>query len=74
MATSAMEVPASGRRFPSIGRIAAWAAMIFAILAVAIPFYWMVRTALSTNREIYANPIRYCRSASPCKTSRACWG
>ena len=56
MATSAMEVPASGRRFPSIGRIAAWAAMIFAILAVAIPFYWMVRTALSTNREIYANP------------------
>jgi multiple sugar transport system permease protein len=46
-----------GRRRPSsVGRILAWAALVLAILIMLGPFYWVLRTALSTNRELYANP------------------
>jgi multiple sugar transport system permease protein len=57
MATNASALTVVGRRKgPSIGRILAWAALILAILAVLVPFWWMIRTALSTNRDLYANP------------------
>jgi multiple sugar transport system permease protein len=36
----------------SAGRIAAWAAMALLLLVSLFPFYWMLRTALSTNAEI----------------------
>jgi len=58
MATQAVPVavPVVERKPLSFGRIAAWAAMILVILIVLVPFYWVLRTALSTNRELYANP------------------
>ncbi len=56
MATHAMAAPARQKKSISIGRILAWAALIFAIGVILIPFYWVIRTALSSNRAIFANP------------------
>ncbi|GAA0910939.1 carbohydrate ABC transporter permease [Virgisporangium aurantiacum] len=39
----------------NIGRALAWAFMIAVILASLFPFYWVLRTALSSNNAIYAN-------------------
>jgi multiple sugar transport system permease protein len=45
--------PSRGRR-PNVGRGAAWTFMILVILCSLFPFYWMLRTALSSNNAIYA--------------------
>ncbi|XVU20828.1 carbohydrate ABC transporter permease [Actinoplanes sp. CA-054009] len=42
------------RRPFNIGRLLAWAFMILVILASLFPFYWMLRTALSSNNALYA--------------------
>src|SRR3954452_5041081 len=34
------------------GRIAAWAVMVLLLIITLFPFYWMLRTALSTNAEL----------------------
>ncbi|AZQ32487.1 carbohydrate ABC transporter permease [Streptomyces cyaneochromogenes] len=44
------------RRRPSPGRIAAWAAMAAIVLVTLLPFYWILRTALSTNTALAAHP------------------
>lgn len=41
--------PRHAPRRPSIGRVLAWAAMIVVLLVTLFPFYWMLRTALSSN-------------------------
>jgi multiple sugar transport system permease protein len=46
------------------GRILAWTFMILVILASLFPFYWMLRTALSSNNALYAGsdsvlPVRF---------------
>jgi len=41
------------RRF-GIGRALAWVFMILVIFASLFPFYWMLRTALSSNNALYA--------------------
>jgi multiple sugar transport system permease protein len=57
MATNASALTVVGRRKgPTAGRVLAWAGLILALLVVLVPFYWMIRTALSTNRELIANP------------------
>jgi len=58
MTTQASALTIAGRpqKRVSFGRILAWAALVLMILSVLIPFWWMVRTAFSTNRELYANP------------------
>src|SRR5262245_25731736 len=60
MATTSQSLTIVGqrKRGMSIGRILAWVALVLAILMVLIPFYWMIRTAFSTNRELYANPTQ----------------
>src|SRR3954452_13541566 len=45
--------PPERRRF-GFGRALAWAFMIFVILVSLFPFYWMLRTALSSNNALYA--------------------
>jgi multiple sugar transport system permease protein len=40
----------------NVGRIAAWVAMIILILITLFPFYWMVRTALSTSKSLFSDP------------------
>jgi multiple sugar transport system permease protein len=45
--------PPERRRF-NPGRALAWAFMILAILISLFPFYWMLRTALSSNNALYA--------------------
>ena len=45
--------PPEPRKF-SVGRAIAWAFMILVILASLFPFYWMLRTALSSNNALYA--------------------
>lgn len=47
------------RKMPSLGRIIAWAVLVFVIVIILVPFWWVIRTALSTNREIYANPTSW---------------
>lgn len=49
--------PGAGhRRRPSIGRVLAWIAMIAVIVVTLFPFYWILRTALSSNGAINADP------------------
>src|SRR5690348_14879268 len=52
IATTAAPV-ATKRRF-GLGRTAAWVFMILVILISLFPFYWMLRTALSSNNALYA--------------------
>ena len=40
----------------SAGRIAAWVAMAVIMAFTLLPFYWVLRTALSSNAGIYADP------------------
>jgi multiple sugar transport system permease protein len=44
----------TGRKV-SIGRIVAWVVMGILLLITIFPFYWMLRTALSSNGALYAN-------------------
>jgi multiple sugar transport system permease protein len=46
-------VPNEPHRF-SAGRALAWTFMILVILVSLFPFYWMLRTALSSNNALYA--------------------
>ncbi|KTR37193.1 sugar ABC transporter permease, partial [Curtobacterium oceanosedimentum] len=41
---------------PSVGRVLAWTAMIAVIVVTLFPFYWILRTALSSNGAISADP------------------
>jgi len=55
---------ASPRAAFSPGRALAWVFMILVILASLFPFYWMLRTALSSNNALYAGsdsllPVRF---------------
>ena len=45
--------PPEPRKF-SFGRALAWVFMILVIVASLFPFYWMLRTALSSNNALYA--------------------
>ncbi len=45
----------SERRFP-VGKVVAWAVVVLAIVITLIPFWWVVRTALSTKKELLASP------------------
>jgi multiple sugar transport system permease protein len=40
------------RRRPSPGRVLAWAALLVVLLITLFPFYWVLRTALSTNADL----------------------
>ncbi|GIF25455.1 multiple sugar transport system permease protein [Actinoplanes tereljensis] len=42
------------RRPINIGRTLAWVFMVLVIVASLFPFYWMLRTALSSNNALYA--------------------
>jgi multiple sugar transport system permease protein len=44
----------TGRKV-SVGRIVAWVLMGILLLITIFPFYWMLRTALSSNGALYAN-------------------
>jgi multiple sugar transport system permease protein len=44
------------RRGPSFGQMAAWAVMAAIVLITLLPFYWILRTALSTNTGLNADP------------------
>lgn len=46
--------PARPRRF-NVGRILAWTALVVLLVVTLFPFYWMLRTALSTNTALYTN-------------------
>ncbi|WP_147915380.1 carbohydrate ABC transporter permease [Ruania zhangjianzhongii] len=52
--TSAHSVPPRRRRRPSVGRIVAWVVMVVLLIITLFPFYWMLRTALSSNSALYA--------------------
>ncbi|GGH65862.1 carbohydrate ABC transporter permease [Rothia aerolata] len=44
------------KRKTNPGKVLAWVAMIIVVLITLFPFYWMLRTALSTNASLYAEP------------------
>ncbi|GGZ84614.1 carbohydrate ABC transporter permease [Streptomyces echinoruber] len=48
--------PVRVRRRPSVGRIAAWTVMGAIVLVTLLPFYWILRTALSANPALAAHP------------------
>lgn len=52
---------ATPRRVPQrrpipVGRIAAWTLLALVLFVTLFPFYWMLRTALSTNSALYLDP------------------
>ncbi|WP_433953256.1 carbohydrate ABC transporter permease [Curtobacterium flaccumfaciens] len=47
---------AGHRRRASLGRVLAWVAMILVIVVTLFPFYWILRTALSSNTAINSDP------------------
>jgi multiple sugar transport system permease protein len=47
-----------GRKPLNPGRVAAWAAMIIIILITLFPFYWILRTSLSTSTSLFLDPGR----------------
>ncbi|MFG2468510.1 carbohydrate ABC transporter permease [Streptomyces canus] len=53
--TTTTRVRPSGRRPLSPGRILAWTAMGAIVLVTLLPFYWILRTALSTNSGLAAH-------------------
>lgn len=44
------------RRSIKWGRVLAWTTLIIIMIATLFPFYWMLRTSLSSNRALYTNP------------------
>ncbi|WAZ25929.1 carbohydrate ABC transporter permease [Streptomyces cinnabarinus] len=50
------KVRPTGRRRLSPGRIVAWTAMAAIVLITLLPFYWILRTALSSNTALAAHP------------------
>lgn len=54
-APSSAPAPARKRRRISIGRVFAWVVMVILLIITIFPFYWMLRTALSTNGALAAN-------------------
>lgn len=50
----ARPLPPRRRRRPSAGRVVAWVMMIVLLAITLFPFYWMLRTALSSNSALYA--------------------
>jgi multiple sugar transport system permease protein len=46
--------PEPGRRV-NWGRVLAWTFMVAVVFVSLFPFYWMLRTALSSNNALYAN-------------------
>nr|WP_300340217.1 carbohydrate ABC transporter permease [Actinomyces sp.] len=60
--TSSVPVPRSAgrsgapRRRPSLGRVLAWTAMVLILAFTLLPFYWVLRTALSSNAGIASDP------------------
>jgi multiple sugar transport system permease protein len=57
-AVATATTPTTVRRFrrPSLGRIVAWAVMAAIVLVTLLPFYWILRTALSSNHALAAHP------------------
>jgi multiple sugar transport system permease protein len=54
VAAEPVEKPAPQRRRFNVGRAFAWAFMVLVIVLSLFPFYWMLRTALSSNNALYA--------------------
>src|SRR5690625_2463645 len=54
-ATTGDHVPRRRRRRMSPGRVVAWVVMVVLLIITLFPFYWMLRTALSSNSALYAN-------------------
>ncbi|MFF7275346.1 ABC transporter permease subunit [Streptomyces griseorubiginosus] len=53
--TTTTRIRPEGRRF-SPGRVLAWTVMTAIVLVTLLPFYWILRTALSTNAGLAAHP------------------
>lgn len=47
--------PTRSRRSARLGRGLAWSTLVLAIVVSLVPFYWALRTSLSTNNQLAAN-------------------
>lgn len=56
VATTTVTTVRRARRRPPLGRAVAWAVMAAIVLVTLLPFYWILRTALSTNTGLAAQP------------------
>lgn len=43
-------------RRPSLGRVLAWVFMVLVLIITILPFYWVLRTALSSNAGLASDP------------------
>ena len=59
---AAITVPGRRRRdgrWPVVGRVALYGAMIIASAALLLPFYWLVISSLKTNNEVFTAPLKW---------------
>ena len=56
MTVTTLKATTPRRRTLSTGAIFGWIALILMLVITLLPLWWVVRTSLSTNRELYANP------------------
>ena len=47
--------PPRPKRRINFGKIIAWIVLVILLIITIFPFYWMLRTALSSNSALYAN-------------------
>jgi multiple sugar transport system permease protein len=56
MATQTLTVATKKTKKTSVGRLVAWLVVGLAIFITIAPFWWVTRTALSTKKDLIANP------------------
>ena len=56
MATQTLTSLEQPKKQANIGRIAAWSVVALAIFLTLLPFWWVIRTAFSTNKGVIATP------------------
>lgn len=54
--TTDVTQPRRRRPRPTPGRVLAWTFLVLVLLITLFPFYWMLRTALSSNSALYLQP------------------
>ena len=54
--TTSSSTPQPKRPRPTVGRVLAWVAMILIMAVTLLPFYWVLRTALSSNAGLASDP------------------
>lgn len=66
MTSSALSLPPARRRRPTLGRIAAWAALLAMLSLTLLPLWMVIKTALMQPADCSPSRRPCCRSRRRC--------